>query len=150
MPNAASMLHHALASRRLPIGAEPTPDGAHFRVWAPRRRSVAVRLERDDSPHPLQREAGGYHSGFVHDARPGSRYRLQLDGGAAFPDPASRFQPDGPHGPSVVVDPDAFVWTDHAWRGVAPEARVIYEMHVGTFTTEGTWRAAMPELAALA
>jgi maltooligosyltrehalose trehalohydrolase len=145
------MLDHSLAFRRLPIGAELTPDGAtHFRVWAPRRRSVAVRLEADGRPHPLHREAGGYHSGVVQEARSGARYRLQLDHGGAFPDPASRFQPDGPHGPSVVVDPDAFGWTDHAWRGVAPEARVIYEMHVGTFTTDGTWVAAMRELGALA
>jgi maltooligosyltrehalose trehalohydrolase len=85
----------------------------------------------------------------VQEARPGSRYRLEIEGGRAFPDPASRFQPDGPHGPSVVVDPDAFRWTDQAWRGVAPEARVLYEMHVGTFTTEGTWAAAMRELPAL-
>jgi maltooligosyltrehalose trehalohydrolase len=151
MPHAASMSHDSLVFRRLPIGAELTADGAtHFRVWAPQRRSVAVVLEPDGAPHPLQRDAAGYHSGVVRDARAGARYRLQLDGGAAFPDPASRFQPDGPHGPSVIVDPDAFDWTDRAWRGVPPEARVIYEMHVGTFTTEGTWMTAMPELAALA
>jgi maltooligosyltrehalose trehalohydrolase len=145
------MVDHSLALRRLPIGAELAPEGAtHFRVWAPHRRSVAVRLEADGSSQTLEREESGYHSGLVHDAPPGTRYRLQLDGGGAFPDPASRFQPDGPHGPSVVVDPEAFVWTDYAWHGVAPEARVIYEMHVGTFTTDGSWAAAMPELAALA
>jgi maltooligosyltrehalose trehalohydrolase len=97
----------------------------------------------------LQRESRGYHSGFVDEARAGTRYRLQLEDGSAFPDPVSRFQPDGPHGPSVVVDPAAFTWTDQAWRGVAPESRVIYELHVGTFTTEGTWTAATHELAAL-
>src|ERR1700730_11383911 len=110
------MLDHSLASRRLPIGAEPVPDGAtHFRVWAPRHRSVAVRLEPDGASCPLEREATGYHSGFVPEARPGARYRLALDDGRAFPDPASRFQPDGPHGPSFVVDPDAFRWTDQNW-----------------------------------
>ncbi|MFL5605412.1 MAG: malto-oligosyltrehalose trehalohydrolase [Gemmatimonadaceae bacterium] len=144
------MLDHSLAFRRLPVGAELAPDGAtHFRVWAPRRRSVAVRLEADCTAFPLEREAGGYHSGFVQFAPPGTRYRLQLDDAGTFPDPVSRFQPEGPHGPSVVVDPGAFAWSDDAWRGVAPEDRVLYEMHVGTFTTEGTWAAAVRELPAL-
>jgi len=75
-----------------------------------------------------------------------------LDGGDAFPDPASRFQPQGPHGPSRVVDPAPFPWTDAGWRGIGPDGQVIYELHVGTFTREGTWEAAsreLPELAGL-
>src|SRR6476469_7812004 len=81
----------------------------------------------------------------------GARYRLQLDGGEAFPDPASRFQPEGPHGPSEVVDPAAFRWTDAAWPGIRLEGQVLYEMHVGAFTPEHSWSAAarqLPELAA--
>ena len=77
-------------------------------------------------------------------------YRYVLDGGDAFPDPASRYQPEGPHGPSQVVDPAEFNWTDSQWsrRGLA--GQVIYEMHVGTFTREGTWEGATRELQHLA
>src|SRR5262249_30957418 len=75
----------------------------------------------------------------------GARYRLD-----EFPDPASRFQPDGPHGPSQVIDPFAFQWTDEAWKGVGLEGQILYEMHIGTFTKEGTWDAARGELRELA
>src|SRR5438477_148834 len=88
--------------------------------------------------HPLPAaEGGGYFSGTVPSARAGTDYRYRL-GGGLFPDPASRYQPEGPHGPSRVIDPSAFAWADSAWRGPAPEGRVIYEMHIGTFTPEGT------------
>jgi maltooligosyltrehalose trehalohydrolase len=84
-------------------------------------------------------------------ARTGMRYSLRLDQGeAALPDPASRFQPEGPHGPSEIVDPGDFAWTDGAWRGRTREQLVIYEMHVGTFTPDGSWEAASRELRALA
>ncbi|OLN30729.1 Malto-oligosyltrehalose trehalohydrolase [Desulfovibrio sp. DV] len=92
----------------------------------------------------------GYHAGLVPQAAAGVRYRYRLGGRDAFPDPASRFQPDGPHGPSQVVDPAAFVWRDGQWPGVGIEGQVIYEMHIGTFTQEGTWAAAGRELAELA
>src|SRR5215467_12076726 len=88
----------------------------------------------------------------VAQAPPGTLYRFRLDGGDAFPDPASRYQPEGPHGPSQVVDATRFRWNDAAWKGTAVHGQVIYEMHVGTFTREGTWDAArreLPELAAL-
>ena len=75
---------------------------------------------------------------------------VSIEGKAALPDPASRFQPEGPHGPSEIVDPGAFAWTDGAWRGRTREQLVIYEMHVGTFTPEGSWEAASRELPALA
>ena len=129
--------------RRLPVGAEPQPDGGvHFRVWAPRCREVAVEIEGLE-PAVLQSEAEGYFSLSSLPARAGMRYRFRLDRGeTALPDPASRFQPEGPHGPSEIVDPETFAWTDGAWRGVARERLVIYEMHVGTFTPEGSWEAA--------
>lgn len=137
--------------RRLPVGAEVQPGGGvHFRVWAPRRRTVEVALEGVGAAVGLEAERDGYFSGVAGQAEAGARYRYRLDGGEAFPDPASRFQPDGPHGPSEVVDPGKFEWTDAAWRGVAPRGQVIYEMHVGTFTPEGTWDAAARELPALA
>jgi maltooligosyltrehalose trehalohydrolase len=136
--------------RRLPIGAEPLPDsGVHFRVWAPKRRRAAIQLEPRAASFPLQAEGDGYHAGVVSAARAGSLYRIVLDDAESLPDPASRFQPDGPHGPSMVVDPFGFSWRDDAWRGIAPESRVVYELHVGTFTPDGTWRAALAELPAL-
>jgi maltooligosyltrehalose trehalohydrolase len=136
--------------RRLPVGAEVHPDGGvHFRVWAPRRKRVEVVLG-DGSSHALEPEGKGYFAALVEEARPGTLYRYRVDGGGAFPDPASRFQPEGPHGPSQVVDPDAYPWNDRAWRGVSLKRQVIYELHVGTFTREGTWEAAARELEYLA
>jgi len=139
-----------MTSRRYPVGAEVVEGGAHFRVWAPQRQRVAVRIEDGGVFHTLAHEADGYFSGLVPHARPGTRYRIALDGGDAYPDPASRFQPDGPHGPSEVIDPAAFPWTDSTWRGAAIKGQVIYEMHIGTFTKEGTWAAATRELPELA
>ena len=149
-------------ARPLPIGAESQPaGGVHFRVWAPRRRQVAVVIEGPPPPfptveggpeglglaeHPLTPEPDGYFSGFVPTAGPGTRYRYRLDDGPTLPDPASRWQPDGPHGASVVVDPAAFVWTDSGWEGLRLPGQVIYELHLGTFTPEGTWAAAADRL----
>ncbi|GLC28079.1 malto-oligosyltrehalose trehalohydrolase [Roseisolibacter agri] len=146
--------------RRLPVGAELAPEGgAHFRVWAPERARVTVVLEPGDErgaargvaqEFALEREDDGYFSGHVADARAGTRYRYRLDGGDAFPDPASRSQPEGPHGPSEIVDPTTFAWTDAEWRGVAPERHVVYELHLGTFTPAGTWAGAAERLEDLA
>lgn len=134
-------------SRRLSVGAEALPQGgAHFRVWAPRRRTVEVVIE-GGTGHELQAEPSGFFSGLIESAGEGTRYRFRLDGGERLdPDPASRFQPAGPHGPSQVIDPNRFKWTDQHWRGVSLKGQVIYEMHIGTFTPEGTWAAAMREL----
>jgi maltooligosyltrehalose trehalohydrolase len=136
-------------NRRFPIGAEVTGAGVHFRVWAPICKSVDVVIE-GLRPVALKTEGSGYFSGLVAGASAGSRYRYSLDGGEAFPDPASRFQPEGPHGPSEVVDPGAFHWTDQNRRGVALPGQVIYEVHIGTFTKKGTWRSAQEQLAQLA
>ncbi len=134
--------------RRLPVGAEVQPDGGvHFRVWAPASKAVAVDLN-GIGEFPLSAETHGYWSGLVSAARAGMNYRYKLDAGA-FPDPASRFQPEGPHGASRIIDP-TFTWTDSEWRGVSPEGQVIYEMHVGTFSEEGTWAGAIRHLPRLA
>ncbi|HEY3065629.1 MAG TPA: malto-oligosyltrehalose trehalohydrolase [Methylomirabilota bacterium] len=143
---------YATLGRRLPVGAEPLPEGgANFRVWAPQARIVEVVLDDpDDTASELKPEGGGYFSATIATARPGSLYRYRLDRGDRYPDPASRFQPEGPHGPSRVVDPSTFTWTDARWRGRPLRGQVIYEMHIGTFTREGTWAAAtrqLPELA---
>ena len=139
--------------RRYPIGAEIiSKNETHFRVWAPKANMLDVVLEPSSERsvertfHPLTQERDGYFSGTVT-CGVGARYRLRLNRSEKFhPDPASRFQPDGPHGSSYVVDPFAFKWTDANWRGVKLAGQVIYEFHVGTFTPEGTWRAAAEKL----
>jgi maltooligosyltrehalose trehalohydrolase len=140
-------------TRRLPVGAEPTGHGVAFRIWAPDHRAATIVFEGRPDLQPLELiPAGdGYFSGLARDAAAGARYRIRLDGGSELlPDPASRFQPQGPEGPSEVVDPDEFAWSDGRWRGVATAGQVLYEMHVGTFTRAGTWDAARAELAELA
>ena len=132
--------------RRLPVGAEVAPEGGvHFRVWAPRRRRVEVVFESEgrQAANELRAEDEGYFSAHVRTAAAGMLYRFRLDGEERlYPDPASRSQPEGPHGPSRVVDPTEFNWTDAEWRGAQMRGQVVYEMHVGTFTREGTWAAA--------
>lgn len=140
-----------LFKRKLPIGAEVKPDGVHFRVWAPVSKNAAVQFISGGTTKAiaLGPEANGYFSGLVSEARAGMLYKFQLDSGA-FPDPASRYQPEGPHGPSQIIDPNTFRWTDKDWRGVTREGQVIYEMHIGTLTTKGSWMAAMEQLPELA
>jgi maltooligosyltrehalose trehalohydrolase len=138
----------------MPIGAELVPGrGVHFRVWSPNARRVDLVLEEGPGAPaalPLEAEADGYYSGTAPDAGAGTLYRFRLDAGEALPDPASRFQPRGPHGPSEVIDPSTYGWTDDDWEGVRAEGQVVYEMHIGTFTAEGTWSAAATHLPALA
>ncbi|WP_395748871.1 malto-oligosyltrehalose trehalohydrolase [Prosthecobacter sp.] len=141
--------------RRMPVGAEIQPSGGvHFRTWAPASKKVSVQLAQwedlaDAVEIPLKSEAGGYWSAFCPTAHVGMHYRFLLDSGS-FPDPASRFQPSGPHGASQIVDPSSYAWLDGAWCGVTRESQVIYEMHIGSFTEEGTWTAAMAQLPHLA
>jgi len=126
-----------------------------FRVWAPAHREVAVVLEDVSGKvlfeRPLQSEDGGYFSAAVVEASPGSLYRFRLGGASDLvPDPASRFQPSGPNGPSQIVDSTSFTWSDEGWTGISIEQQVLYELHVGTFTQQGTWRSALEHLPALA
>lgn len=112
-------------------------------------------LERSDAgggavPYELDREGNGYFSGIILDAAPDMLYRYRLDRKNSYPDPASRFQPDGPHGPSQIIDPGEFGWTDGNWRGIQLPGQIVYEMHIGTFTREGTWNEATLELEKLA
>jgi maltooligosyltrehalose trehalohydrolase len=148
------MLEATKLARRLPVGAEVLPGGGvHFRVWAPRRRSVEVVFEGGGAPKPLtlEEEGGGYFSGLAEGLREGALYRFRLDGDDyLYPDPASRFQPGGPHEASRVVDPTRFRWTDSDWRGASLKGQVVYELHVGAFTREGTLAAAAGHLKELA
>jgi len=148
----ASSRSPASVRRRLPIGAEYLGDSrVHFRVWAPRVSGIAVVVDGEAST-VLQPETAhaGYYSGEAA-AQPGARYQFRIDGDEKlYPDPASRYQPEGPHGPSMVVDPAGFRWTDGAWGGVSLEGQVVYELHIGTFTRAGTWAAAAEQLPELA
>lgn len=135
------------------MGAEILPgQGTSFRVWAPYRRRVAVVFDDSRSkPFSLQPEDNGYFHGLCSDATAGTRYCYRLDDESeVYADPGSRYQPEGPFGPSEVVDPLAFEWTDQDWPGISLPGQVFYEMHIGTFTPAGTWAAAAAELAELA
>ena len=147
----------ALAKRRYPIGAELIGENkTHFRVWAPKAQHVELVLEESTAKNakrtfrPMEAEQGGYFSG-VANVGAGACYRFRVNKAEHFhPDPASRFQPEGPHGSSCVIDPTTFKWTDSEWPGVKLKGQIIYEMHVGTFTREGRWRAAVEQLEELA
>ena len=147
----------SLGKRRYPIGAELIGSNeTNFRLWAPKAQRVDLVLEDSAAKnakqqiHALKAEDGGYFSGTANVVA-GARYRFRLNGeGNFYPDPASRFQPGGPHGPSCIVDPAQFRWTDSQWPGISQKGQIIYEMHVGTFTNEGTWHAAAQQLEELA
>lgn len=136
------------------LGAWVHPDGVAFRVWAPRCRALELVVERAGEPsvYPLVRSSDGTFSTVRADVGVGDCYRYRLDGGPLLPDPASRYQPDGVHGPSQVVAPGTFRWTTDDWTGVELDRTVFYEVHVGTFSAAGTFdgvTARLPELAAL-
>lgn len=133
----------------LRLGATPLSyRRTEFAVWAPRRERVDVEIERDGvaERHRLDSIGEGCFGGIVEGIEAGARYAYCLDDGVARPDPRSRFQPEGVHGPSQVVDPNAFEWRDDGWMGVPRSELVIYELHVGTFTQAGTFRAAAERL----
>ena len=136
--------------RRYPVGAEPSIDGGgtSFRVWAPSCKTVDV--VTDAGAFPLIRVEHGYFEGIFPDAGSGTRYRYRLDGREEFPDPASRYQPEGPHGPSEVVNSQTFRWTDGKWQGRELAGQIVSEIHIGTFTRGGTWVSAIEQLPALA
>ncbi|HEX8198924.1 MAG TPA: malto-oligosyltrehalose trehalohydrolase [Isosphaeraceae bacterium] len=133
-------------SWRPSLGAWPEGDGIRFRVWAPVRRSIEIVLDGTGTVIPLIRAEDGTFGGLLNQVEVGDRYRYRVDGTGPFPDPASRFQPEGVHGPSEVIDPTRFAWTDAGWRGIPAEDLAIYELHVGTFSPEGTFAGATERL----
>jgi maltooligosyltrehalose trehalohydrolase len=144
--------------RRWPVGAEIVPgQGVHFRLWANRRKKVSLSIVeeggaiREAQEIRLAAEGDGYFSTLVPSAGEGTRYFYRLDNESKLlPDPASRFQPLGVHGPSQTVACSRFTWRDQEWPGIDLQGQVIYEMHIGTFTPQGTWQAAaawLPKLA---
>jgi len=135
----------------MPFGAELGGDGrVRFRLWAPAARAVELCLDGDDTVLAMDPECEGWFALTTDRAGPGTHYRFRIDGNWQIPDPASRAQPQGVHGPSAVVDPRAWRWGDEGWRGRPWHEAVFYELHVGTFTPEGTFAAAAERLDYLA
>jgi maltooligosyltrehalose trehalohydrolase len=137
------------ASWHLDIGATVLKEGGtRFRVWAPKAETVSVLVVSGKSigSFPMERELKGYFSVTIPDVGDGDKYLYQLDGKTARPDPVSRYQPEGVNEPSQVVDPSLFNWQDQGWCGIPLEQYRIYELHVGTFTKEGTFEAVIPFL----
>jgi maltooligosyltrehalose trehalohydrolase len=130
------------------LGAWPQDKGTAFRVWAPRAKHVEVVIERSTEPdvRALARSPDGTFSAIVADVHVGDRYRYRLDRERSFPDPASRYQPLGIHGPSMVVDPCAFRWSADRRRGVTLADLLLYELHIGTFSPQGTFAGATARL----
>jgi maltooligosyltrehalose trehalohydrolase len=135
-----------------PFGARLLPTGGtRFRLWAPSCARVDLELIGLDGTtvdsRPMRRRGGGWHERLCDDVGAGRRYRYRVRADLAVPDPAARFNPRDVHGPSVVVDPRRYAWRDHGWRGRPWHEAVIYELHVGAFTAEGTFQAAAQKLA---
>jgi maltooligosyltrehalose trehalohydrolase len=132
-------------AREIPrLGALVEGHGVRFRVWAPAARTIE--LVCDDHVRVMDAVGDGYFEALIADAAPGSRYGYRVDGGNVWPDPASRFQPDGVHGRSQVIAPGAYAWGDAGWQGMAQRDLCFYELHVGTFTAEGTFAGAWRRL----
>ena len=126
------------------FGAVPEGTGTRFLLWAAGRQAATLEVE-GRAPVDLDALGDGYFGALVDGVGPGARYRYRIDGGEPMPDLASRWQPEGNDGPSMVVD-NAYGWTDATWRGPRQHDQVLYELHVGTFTPEGTWQAAATKL----
>ncbi|HEU4602436.1 MAG TPA: malto-oligosyltrehalose trehalohydrolase [Steroidobacteraceae bacterium] len=141
-----ALTHHSDSTEFL--GALRVNGATRFRVWAPAAKRVEVVLESGER-FALSRAEGGYFAGESVSVRAGALYKYEVDGAGPWPDPCSRFQPQGVHGPSLVIEADRFEWTDSQWRGANLAGQVIYELHIGTFTPEGTFDAAIRKLAYL-
>ncbi len=113
-------------------------------VWAPKVASISLRVGGESRDILMKPDRNGYFTTFVTGLGPGRRYYYLLNGNQTRPDPVSRSQPEGVHGPSEVIDPEEFKWDDHAWKGIPLEGMIIYEIHTGTFTQEGTFEAIIP------
>jgi maltooligosyltrehalose trehalohydrolase len=125
------------------FGPRLGPEGVTFRLWAPTVERVELLLDR---PRAMQRLSDGWHVTTIADAGAGTRYRYRVDGDLEVPDPASHFQPEDVFGPSEIVDHDRYQWRTPNWRGRPWEETAILELHVGTFTPAGTFRAAIDKL----
>lgn len=125
-------------------------EGVRFHIWAPAQKRLALLIGDDAQPIPMLTAEQGSFELTTNRAGPGSRYQFVLDDGTRAPDPASRFQPEDVHGRSEVIDQSAYRWRDDEWHGRDWHEAVVYELHVGCFTPEGTFRAAREKLPHLA
>src|ERR1700675_3502255 len=138
---------------KMPFGAEYRDDGSvRFRLWSPAARRVEFSLTGTTRSTllPLKPRDNSWFELVTDAAKPGTQYRFRIDDAQEVPDPASRFQPRDVHGPSEVIDPESFEWRDDGWHGRPWEEAVIYELHVGTFTPQGTFSSACERLDYLA
>ncbi|KKB80958.1 1,4-alpha-glucan branching protein [Devosia soli] len=133
-------------SHKMRFGAEVRDDGTRFRIWAPKVSSVKLKFKGKRTLVDLNPRDDGWHRAVVEDVGAGTLYKYVLPDGSEIPDPTSRFQPDDIHGYSEVIDPRSFAWTDVEWIGRPWEEAIIYELHIGTFTDEGTFSAAIGKL----
>src|SRR5262249_882643 len=137
---------HLIEEKLTKVGAEYLGQNrCRFRVWAPELAPLELRLLNGNWRIRMEQTGHGYHEPWVSDVEPAERYLSRLPQNKERPDVASRSQPQGVHGPSQVVVQD-FSWNDHGWRGLALEDYIIYELHVGLFTTDGTFAAIISEL----
>src|SRR5689334_15991248 len=118
-------------------------EGVRFRVWAPNAQTIDVKV--GSRSFPMIRDGEDFEA-VVSGAHPGDRYSFVLDRTRVRPDPISRLQPDGVHGPSEIVDPGAFAWSDQNWKGIRLADYIVYELHTGTFTPEGTFESIIDKL----
>jgi maltooligosyltrehalose trehalohydrolase len=134
---------------RLALGATVLKDGVKFMVWAPKVSELRLNLIEESQSILMIPQAGGYFGTFVKGLRSGAKYVYLLNEDLQRPDPVSRHQPEGVHGPSEVVDPTEFEWEDLDWRGIPIEEMILYEIHTGTFTPQGTFESILPLLSYL-
>src|SRR6185437_15965811 len=134
----------------MPFGVSLTASGAVFRLWAPAAAEIGLRLSKEARERTMVRNSEGWFEASVAEAQPGDLYQFVIDGKQPVPDPASRFQPADVNGPSEIIDPAAFPWSDNAWPGRPWHEAVVYELHLGAFTHGGSFATAEEQLARLA
>jgi maltooligosyltrehalose trehalohydrolase len=145
--NSMTMESQSTLAREAQFGSNLSKEGGvSFRLWAPSAEAISLKLVGEDESRPMERTKGGWHRLTVPEAVVGSQYQFVLSDGTQVPDPASRYQPFDVKGPSEVIDPDSFQWDDTEWTGRPWHEAILYELHLGTFTDEGTFLAAISKL----